>query len=606
MTVNDQDWKHKYYKALDLQERQEKLFEARLELMKKGLARLALAADGVDPQMDQQLGELRTTLRGSDKTERLQTIISQLENTVLRLDTKKQQQAHNLLAAFEQMIEQLIRTEPPRQVKKDLRRFSREMVRRAEHAHEYPGLIIDYAQLLGKALLQQENHEPRAGLWKRLFESGKDAAQTPAHPSMDTASEATLTRVKADPVPAFHATTTQPVNNLIADTRVSAGDRESAPPETDTLRAETGPDDELSRERIRTAISSALGGLLDQIEVPEVAREKYQHTRDQALHRLDWLAVAPAINTTGQIISAAFDAHRQDFGEFLKGLDQRLVDVSECLSLAEDAGSSEHSRELNASMRDQMDRIRTGVAQATDLEQLKQSVNVHIEQIAEAMDHLQDKEQHRDESLLEQLQVLSSRVREMELESKQANKRLEEQRQRALQDALTRLPNREAYDQFLDHEYERWKRYHRPLTLVVGDVDRFKHINDKFGHLAGDMVLQGLAKTLQKELRNTDFTARFGGEEFVILLPETDSGEALAAINHIREAITKLSFNFGQDQEQIDVSMSFGIAEFCLGDSHEEVFERADKAMYQAKEEGRNRCVVAPEKTAQWEPEKVM
>ncbi|MGB5306732.1 MAG: GGDEF domain-containing protein, partial [Gammaproteobacteria bacterium] len=150
MSDNEQDWKHKYYKALDRQEREEKLCAARLEVMQRGLARLSLAADGVDPQMDQLLAELRSILRGGDKTSRLPTLIGQLEKTVLRLDSNKRQQAHNILAAFEQMVEQLIRTEPPAQVKKDLKQFSRSMKKRAEHAHEYPGLIIDYAQLLGK------------------------------------------------------------------------------------------------------------------------------------------------------------------------------------------------------------------------------------------------------------------------------------------------------------------------------------------------------------------------------------------------------------------------------------------------------------------------
>ncbi|MGB5340105.1 MAG: diguanylate cyclase [Gammaproteobacteria bacterium] len=596
MGDNEQDWKHKYYKALDSQEREEKLCAARLEVMQRGLARLSLAADGVDPQMDQLLAELRSILRGGDKTSRLPTLIGQLEKTVLRLDSNKRQQAHNILAAFEQMVEQLIRTEPPAQVKKDLKQFSRSMKKRAEHAHEYPGLIIDYAQLLGKALLQQESQAPRTGLWTRLFASGKHAAQ-PRSPAV-TAPEAGPPRARAVVTPKPGAA---PRDTGNADTGVTDEDRENAAPAADAPNTDTAPDNKRSRERIRTAISSAISELLDQIEVPETARDKYQQSRDQALHGLDWLAMAPAINTAGQFVSTAFDIHRQEFGDFLTSLDQRLVDVSGCLSQAEHASNSEDNRALNASVRDRMEYIRTGVAQATDLEHLKQSVTGHIEQIATAMDQLQDKEQHRDESLQEQLQVLSTRIREMELESKQAHKRLEEQRQRALQDALTRLPNREAYDQLLEHEYERWNRYRRPLTLVVGDVDNFKHINDKFGHLAGDMVLQGLAKALQKDLRKTDLAARFGGEEFVILLPETDSTDALAAIDHIRKAIMKLSFSFGQEKEQIEVTMSFGIAEFCKGDSCDEVFERADKAMYQAKEDGRNRCVVASER----EPERV-
>ena len=131
--------------------------------------------------------------------------------------------------------------------------------------------------------------------------------------------------------------------------------------------------------------------------------------------------------------------------------------------------------------------------------------------------------------------------------------------------------------------------------MIVCDVDYFKKVNDDYGHLAGDKVLRIIAKTLRTRLRKTDFIARFGGEEFVILMPETQQDQALNVAEGVREAIASCPFHF--KEQPVSITTSFGIAEFFKGDNGEKVFSRADRALYQAKEEGRNRCVVASEPT---------
>src|SRR5690606_850637 len=191
----------------------------------------------------------------------------------------------------------------------------------------------------------------------------------------------------------------------------------------------------------------------------------------------------------------------------------------------------------------------------------------------------------------QQLTTLTARLQEMELQSQAIEGRLVEQQRLALLDMLTQLPNRQAYEQRLLEEYERWKRYARPLALAVCDIDNFKSINDTFGHLAGDKVLRIIARTLTQRLRKTDFIARFGGEEFVILMPETDRQGALQIIEAIREAVASCPFHFRD--EPLSITLSAGIAEFADTTSPEAIFERADTALYQAKQNGRNRCAVA-------------
>ena len=123
------------------------------------------------------------------------------------------------------------------------------------------------------------------------------------------------------------------------------------------------------------------------------------------------------------------------------------------------------------------------------------------------------------------------------------------------------------------------------------DIDWFKNINDTYGHQAGDRVLKVLSRGIAKRLREVDFMARYGGEEFVLVLPETQSEQAHGALDKIREAIALTPFHFKESPVQITLSM--GIAEFREGDTVEKVFARADKQLYVAKEQGRNRCLIA-------------
>jgi diguanylate cyclase len=156
----------------------------------------------------------------------------------------------------------------------------------------------------------------------------------------------------------------------------------------------------------------------------------------------------------------------------------------------------------------------------------------------------------------------------------------------AMHDSLTGLPNCEFYQQRLEQELQRIKRYGGKLSLMVCDVDLFKRINDNYSHLAGDKVLNIIAKLLQKNLRSSDFIARYGGEEFVALMPETSTAEAKIVTEKLRRKVKRRPFNF--KKEPIQITVSFGISEFAPSKSADEVFSRADKALYAAKEKGRN------------------
>ena len=164
----------------------------------------------------------------------------------------------------------------------------------------------------------------------------------------------------------------------------------------------------------------------------------------------------------------------------------------------------------------------------------------------------------------------------------------------ALTDGLTGLYNRHYLNTHLDNMVQQALKNGKPLALMIMDMDHFKSVNDTYGHDVGDMILKQLAVRIAQTSRSTDLAARFGGEEFVLLMPETDPQAALGAANRIREVIEVTPFSIGPDGKSLQKTVSIGVASLHPeGDSAESLLKRADEALYSAKHSGRNTVKVA-------------
>jgi diguanylate cyclase (GGDEF)-like protein len=174
--------------------------------------------------------------------------------------------------------------------------------------------------------------------------------------------------------------------------------------------------------------------------------------------------------------------------------------------------------------------------------------------------------------------------------------KVSELRLEASVDAKTGLYNARHLREQLTAEIERAGRYDRPLSLFVADLDFLREVNNKYGHLAGDAVLEGIGDVLRAELRATDVAARFGGEEFVILLPETPVARAIQVAERVREAVERRDFECGRGLGSVNVTISIGVAAFPADASTaEDLLDAADAAVYAAKARGRNRVEAAAE-----------
>lgn len=167
-----------------------------------------------------------------------------------------------------------------------------------------------------------------------------------------------------------------------------------------------------------------------------------------------------------------------------------------------------------------------------------------------------------------------------------------EVQKQAITDPLTGLYNRRGFFELGRREVERAHRFNRPLTAMMIDIDLFKQVNDTKGHLVGDQVLAGVAAQIERQLRQVDLPGRYGGDEFVALLPETDLFNAYQAAERLRRSIAKVAYP--TESEPVRISVSIGIAALRQsGESLETLIERADQALYLAKQSGRNRTVQA-------------
>lgn len=161
----------------------------------------------------------------------------------------------------------------------------------------------------------------------------------------------------------------------------------------------------------------------------------------------------------------------------------------------------------------------------------------------------------------------------------------------AMTDALTDLLNRYGLQHVLPREHAEARRYRRPLSCLMIDLDNFKAINDTYGHLAGDMALKQLATILIGAVRGSDMACRYGGEEFLVLLPETNLKGAIALAEKIRGATT--AHAFGDETHTFNLTLSIGAAMLTETESGNDMIARADIALYQAKAGGRNRVETA-------------
>ena len=667
MSDDAQRWKEKYLKSIEQQDKLERRWAARLDLLRRGLVRSTLAAEGTDKVVDQCMKEMREVVRTDDMDAGLAALLPRLEKAVLDSEQRRETRIDQVSTALTALVTQLQALPLPREVAQPLKKFAKQLDSRVGQAREMPLLLSELSGLQGKALSQLETPaEPgRPGLLQRLFgsrDSEQDTAPT-AEASVTSAPQPVAT-AQPEPEPAQMAPVADAEPAIVTPAAVEAPVLEAPEPETAalatpavTVEAEPTPvepaapaapspvapalatealnPDELSHpgdpfpltldslplpEPIAQALAAidpeqsehdilfalpdspepsyssvarhiedTLIGLLDDLTLPERHRPQAEAMRERLKHGLNWYELLPILDDLATLMLAITDSGQHEFEAYLQQLNERLEAFQSNLQAASEghADNSSAARAMDTQIREQVDGLQSSVQQAADLDDLKHVLETHLEGLLGTMDQHQKQRDAREQEVAARLKSLSERVAHMEQEAMGFREHLEEQRQKALIDPLTGLPNRAAWSERLEHEIQQWQQHGNTLSLAMLDLDHFKRINDSYGHLAGDKVLKIIATVLRKRLRGTDFIARFGGEEFVLLLPATPPAVGAKLLETLRAAIEACPFHF--KGERVTITISMGLASFRVGEHSDLVLKRADQALYRAKNAGRNR-----------------
>ncbi|GAC1035578.1 hypothetical protein thsps117_03350 [Pseudomonas sp. No.117] len=579
-------WKNKYLESLETLERLENRWENRLDLVRRGLVRSSLAAEGNDVAVDACLVELRDILRRDDSDAELARLIPRLERTVLDSEQRREARTRQVAEAFTELCRLLLTLELPREQRKTLKGFAKRAQAAAGQPGELPALLGEFSRLQQQALAQLHPEQPaRPGLLQRLL-GGRGEAAEEATPAPGSAQPATTSAAAAAPdaleTPALLSPPDPTPAAPAAEAPATPADPAYALP----------PVPEPGYSAIAPHLEATLLRLLDDLALPDSHKPQAEHLRQRIQGSLNWYELVPVLDDLSVLVLALNHSGQSEFQHYLRRLNERLAAFQTGLQdvHVQRADGQTQERAFGDALRGQVNELQAEVQEATDLDGLKLSLDARLEGLLSSLAEQQAQRETREQEASVHLSALTERVAGMEREAQQYRGHLEEQRQKALCDPLTGLPNRAAWSERLDLEVARWQRHGGDLLMAVLDVDLFKRINDGYGHLAGDKVLKIIASELQRRLRKTDFIARFGGEEFVLLLGATPLAGGATLIEQLRAAVAACPFHF--KGERVVVTLSAGLAAFAPGEDADTVFERADQALYRAKRAGRDRLEV--------------
>ena len=554
----DNTWREKYLNSLDEQEKLEKRFQHELESLRRALVRVAVVAEGQDQELDQVLNRLLEELRGGIKSD-LTNLFAALDQQAIKFEASKDESALSIREAIHNIVRPLQKFKTSRNSKKTIDDFISQLPARSKKVRLYPALLQQLSVIQKEVLEHIE--QPKTGFLDKFLGAKKE---------LENVADETVNNNLSTDVTNPDWVDRKP-EDLKSESSVSSA-------------ASTNSSNSLTTEFI-TGISTVLTAFLSNLENEIAIKTQAESIRLQIEHGLAADAVIPTLENLRNLVMEAYIAANAAFANYLNSVNLELSEIYSIVGNAvrENQTQSQAGKELQASMLHGMQQLETQAANATDLTQLKSQVKSQIDHIKQALDSYQQSAKF---SLGDQLEELSKKIKNLETESEKNRENLETQRRKALSDPLTELPNRQAYNERAITEVQRWQRYNRPLTIAIFDIDHFKKINDSYGHQAGDRVLKVIGRSIAKRLREVDFFCRFGGEEFVALMPETTAEIAIPVLDKIRDAIVNAAFNY--KEQPLSITLSIGLTEFRDKDSLNSAFERADQALYKAKQSGRN------------------
>ena len=454
------------------------------ELLKRGLVRVSIAADGMDPLLDKRLKELRLALRNDAPPQMLAELMPDLERAVLAADAERQERLEKITKALRTLVRQFQKQPTSDEVTKALQQMAKRLDKPIEYTSSVPGLLDEVISLHASTRDSTPDAAPSSsgGLWARLF--GNSATEPSAQPDAltdyITPDDNTVNATEATPAPAAN-----PAGGVLAG-------------------------EEQHYSQVAAHIETILLNLLGELQVLDSHQTQCEQLRERVAKGLNWYELAAAMDELALLVMGAQQSRQADFERYLQQLNSRLAQFQGNIEQAHTSYSEsrEAGRALEGTIREQVQELHVDVRRATELESLKANVEAQLTSLLSNVEQSRQMREDQETLVAGQLETMVQRI------------------------------------QVMDH---------------------FKSINDRFGHLAGDKVLRLIAQQLSRRLRKSDFIGRFGGEEFVLLLPGTTQEQAHTALEALREGIEESPFHF--KTERVTITISVGYTEFRPGDT---------------------------------------
>lgn len=372
------------------------------------------------------------------------------------------------------------------------------------------------------------------------------------------------------------------------------------PPEPVPEAAPTQDSNDLSDQRdappvftVALSVGQVLLALIDRLRLDDTAAERLDALRDT----IDGSSDPAELAIQAEALASVVNRHCQRIGEAKAAAERLLKHVTHQLEeLAVYLAREDMSHRDGESAREQLDSHVLGeinalsqeVRDAIELNELQAKVHSRLGAITGHLKDFRLREDAREREWQAPTEQMSQRIRELERSAQAMEATIRHEQALASTDPLTGVANRLVFEQHMAHACLQAAQNGTRHSLLVLDIDRFKQINDNFGHAAGDRALRIVAEQLRAGMRSDDLLARYGGEEFAVVLAGAGAEGAMRVAEALRKRIENLGFH-GQ-QRPVRITLSGGVTVLRPDDTPESAFERADSALYRAKRNGRNRC----------------
>ena len=336
-----------------------------------------------------------------------------------------------------------------------------------------------------------------------------------------------------------------------------------------------------NQQHFEINLVAELQHLITEIDFTNEQGEQLFTIRHQLAQGVDQATLLTLLLQVLRLIVSGTHAERHTSQRFLNTLNSDLASLKK--NTAKTASSfsvlHQHRHDFNTNISTMVTNINQKIEaqNTTDTPPLSlENITQELQQLALRNSQLEQREQ----ALIEQLNHNDNKVQQLQQQTHSYHQRLSQQEQNIFRDKLTLTYNRNAFDDRLEHEYQRWLRYQNPLLLMLIDIDNLSHLNKNYGHHAGDKALKIIAQTINQHLNPTDFIARFNDDAFMLLITDINQQQRHQTVQHIRTAVTQLPLHF--KGQSVSMSVSISTSFFTHNDTPKNVIDRIETTLRHA------------------------